>query len=767
MSYRVAVIENESESLRYGYANIVPRLAQIKRLKNYTFERFDNQNLDLLFENDRILSFDSLFISTNATSDGTTLATLRKNQLIIEKFITLGKGLFVSNQKKLAISSETAELNQTGFLPTDFEIAAIERPELSSSEGKVVTTIDINLPADPVDIILNFPEKILSDEVLRECRENDFKPHIYRAYLHPMIEGAYHTLLLDNSYDDKLRPLLIVNRQSGASERIIISTIAIDWEWHVKLITNIIVFISEGFPTVAFISGPTNATGDFQYLVSSASLSKIPHSVYPNIDSIPNRLLEAHGIYVLSSDCTDEQANQLWRELVTVDSTRYGRKRYRRMYRLHNDNQSLSLIQHTNYNSIDLAVDSAVSWIDRQYSSGMWGGSFWSTYDVLSMMAALEIDIHEYLGGVFEDIKNHYKAGSYDGVLGATCGLLELGVNLTRIDQDAMKNVGFDEEILQKSANWIIDCFANLSASGKQTSILALYQYATWAAEHNIVWVARPKYETLFSAARRELAVVTASSLASGHSELDILRSIKVAVVIGTAPEEIENLFKKLRALQSLDGYWRSAGRTAYVVISLIQNYHPLVQALEGDADLNEVIYNAILYLRATRDQSTGTWGKDIQTTAKAAQALGMHNKLFAHSTQDIFETIRHEVSEIDRSEGIREMRRELSQLREATDKSRREAKKAEHLYQRAQQDAARALLSNNIYAKKSFKWRLIGTVSSMLLLGLIISLGLSQRAAAVAIFSEIGSALPLILGAVISIPLTFVTSPPTNNTND
>src|SRR6185369_8821811 len=313
MGYRVAVIENESESLRYGYANIAPRLAQIKRLRNYTFERFDNQNLPSLFENERIFSFDSIFISTNATSDGTTLATLRENRILIEKFITLGKGLFVSNQKKLAVTN-TSDLAVTGFLPAELEITAIERPEALSSEGDISIAAEGNSHYDPADAILCFPETVFGNEILRDCRENDFKPHLYRAYLRPIVGGAYHPLVFDSSYQDEFRPLLIASRQSGTSERVLISTIALDWEWHIKLITNIVVFISEGLPTVAFISGAARPTGDFEYLVSSAALSKIPHSVYQTVDAVPEKLLDVHGIYVFSADCIDEQASSLWQK---------------------------------------------------------------------------------------------------------------------------------------------------------------------------------------------------------------------------------------------------------------------------------------------------------------------------------------------------------------------------------------------------------------------------------------------------------------------
>ena len=755
MAYRVAVIENESESLRYGYANVFQRLQQLKRLRNYAFERFDSHNLGLLFDGDVLQTFDGLFISTNATSDSATLAILRKQHDKIETFITAGKGVFVSNQKKLASRPlHEDDLSSAGFLPPELEVSVIERPEPSSSDGNITTSLESNSVFTTPDIILDYPEAIHSDEMLQTCRENDFKVHLYRAYLRPIIENSYHVLVYDKTYGDAHRPLVIVSRQAVA-ERVIISTIALDWEWHSKLLTNIVVFISEGFPTVAFVSGVSRPTGDFDYLVSSAALSKIPHSLYHTVDSIPRRLLNIHGIYVLSPECSEKEVADLWSLLSTRNQSRYCR-----LYRLKKEAHSLSLVQYTNYSSIDVAVDAAVSWLDVQYKSGMWSGGFWNTFDVLSMMCELGIDAASYLPGVFAELLTHYKSGSYDGVLGATCGLLELSVRLTTMNAETTAKSGLTTDRMQKTALWIMESCKSQSLSGRQSAVLTLSKYANWIQQGAFEWSHRPQYDSLLVAARRDISGIGTIARSSGYSELDIVRLIKVAVLVSSPDEDLEVLFKALRELQREDGSWRSTGRTAYIVIGLMECYEALTKAMTSDTELNEVIYNAMLHLRSTYDEATGSWDRDIQATAKAAQAIGMHNKLFAYSTQDFFETIRREVRQVDRSEGIREMRRELAELRERAKTSGAEARTACQQMETAVRCVEDLRAEQHRISRHETSWRVIATTSSLLLIGLLVSLVIHQYNAAVSLFSEIGSLLPLIISALLAVPITLAMKP-------
>jgi hypothetical protein len=102
--YRIAVIQNESEMLIAGYSNVVPKLRQLEGCSEYSFEMFNVVNIRRLFDagDNSLDKFDSLFITTNATSDTEVLKCLRDNISHIEGFILAGKGIFIASQKKLS-----------------------------------------------------------------------------------------------------------------------------------------------------------------------------------------------------------------------------------------------------------------------------------------------------------------------------------------------------------------------------------------------------------------------------------------------------------------------------------------------------------------------------------------------------------------------------------------------------------------------------------------------------------------------------------------
>ena len=124
---RVAVIENESELQRYGHANVVDKLrkAVSSKLNNelmrdsssleigseFIFNSFTSANIGQLFNNveNGLMSFDGLFISTNAFSDLEILSIVRKNKELICSFIDAGKGVFIGYQKKLNIETRYYE----------------------------------------------------------------------------------------------------------------------------------------------------------------------------------------------------------------------------------------------------------------------------------------------------------------------------------------------------------------------------------------------------------------------------------------------------------------------------------------------------------------------------------------------------------------------------------------------------------------------------------------------------------------------------------
>lgn len=745
MGYRVAVIENESESIRYGYANIVRKLGSLQRLRKYSFERFDSRNLDTLFYEKTLLEFDSLFIATNATSDDSTLSLLRQHRCKIDEFVSKGGGIYLSYQKKL--TSKDGAVN-TDFLPAELDVAAVERPEQSSADGCISSEAPHG-PWSSTTLVLNYPEPISNDSILERCRDNEFKPHLYRAFLEPTQTTAYHTLIWDQSYPQGVRPLLLASRSSGAKDRVVACTIALDWEWHAQLLTNIVAFITEGMPIVAFVSGEPKPRGDFEYLIDSASLSKIPHAVYRTTASIPHELFSVHGIFILSPSCTEQEAKELWRRVKL--GAPEARTQYKRLYRIDDQGGTISLIQQSNFSSVDLTIDSAVAWVDSRYRGGFWAGGFWNTTDVLRMLMDLDSSPATYLDGVLKDVKKHYRDGSYDGVVGATSGLLELMVYLSRTCPSELLDFGFGPTELERMACWVVDMIETQSLDTRQSSVLALAEFSKWTMQKGSVWRQEDAYRRVQLAMKRQLPEMISVATDAGSTELDLVRTIRFATLVGASFEELLRLLKALKSRQRVDGAWHSVGRTSHVVIGLLSCHDALVQ-LEPEESLNELIYKAVLYLMSTYDDAAGNWLGDIQATATAARAIGLHNKKYAFSTQELFETISQQIKQVDRSENIRAIRRELASIRSDVVTSREQFEKLEA---RSMDTKAR----HEQLERREFIWRCIGTVSTLLLTGVGISLFVNFRMVAKALISEFGSVLPLIAGAVLAVPVTAVLS--------
>ena len=61
------------------------------------------------------------------------------------------------------------------------------------------------------------------------------------------------------------------------NEKIVISTMALDWAGHYELIENILYYLIIGIPTVAFVDKEEQPVQDFQFLLSEAELSNISY----------------------------------------------------------------------------------------------------------------------------------------------------------------------------------------------------------------------------------------------------------------------------------------------------------------------------------------------------------------------------------------------------------------------------------------------------------------------------------------------------------
>ena len=668
--YRVAVIQNESEMLRSGYTNVIAKLRRIKRLSQYSFEMFTVVNIQKLFQegDNHLKNFDSLVVTTNATSDKMVLSVLQENKKKIEEFTFTGKGIFVASQKKLSSTNydPRKEDGKTNFLPDLYEFLTVERPkvEKDSGEGK------ISIYNNEEHILLNYPEKVTAKETKQHCEHNEFKKHFYRSHIIPFSNGSYLPIFVDTSYTEvSSRSLLMINLVPKNGERVVVSTIAIDWEFHEHLLTNVITYITEGLPKVAFIVKTNTKYGDFDFLLTRAKLSKIPHEVYEDSNKIKKELFHIHNTYIFSPDWKENDISSFLKIIQSVNKDKsYEQKSYLRVYYFKEMDNILTLAQYSNFSTIDLIIDSSVLWVNSKFEGCMWGNSFWITYDILLMMHDIGVDIESYITPITKDIKKHYAGYTYDGVIAATCGLLELLLLLQKKYKDELKKEGFTNDDCKGMVTGIIEKFNSQPLYDKQTSILTLHKYYQEIFNSITNQIEKERYSEMLHLVSNK--PYSENLPIDKYSEIDLCRNISVSLLSDDKQTEIAELFESLKKSQSVSGRWTNSGRTAHVLVFLLKNFPKLKDVALADTSIDDVIYNGILYLRSQYDERNHNWDNDIQATAKAIHAIGLYNIQYKYSNQDFFKILEVESDKIYSATVIHNVSESMRKLRQQSNES-------------------------------------------------------------------------------------------------
>ncbi len=752
--YRVAVVQNEREMLRAGYVNFAPRLKESPHLGQYAFTIFDATNIAELFGDgiNSIRHFDGLFIATNATSDSLVLASLQENKSRVEDFLQRGGGLFVGSQKKLSASvvgvrdrlldEEDSRTGTTGFLPDLYEFGTVERPEAEydSGEGVISEYVDRD-DNGKRSLLLRYPTRVTAKGTQARCESNEFKRHVYRSVLRPLSAGAYSSVFVDTSYSGpEARILLMINSVSESGEKLVITTIVIDWEYHEDLLVNIIRYITEGIPNVAFISKERVPYGDYDYIISSVMLSKLAHALYNSPNQIPNELLEIHNTFIFSPGWDEQEITTFWWKITS--STRSGKRwsrNHRRVYYFREAADNLGLTQISNFSSVDLIIDNAILWLDSQFADGMWFGSFWTSYDVLAMMLELNVDVESYIQPVMNDIREHYYDGSYDGVMGATCGLLELLISLSPNYVSELRQSSMAEQAIASTLTWVVENFPVQSLYDAQTAVLTLSKLSL----DSLGAPFRAQYKKMLSevqARRNELQIYT---------ELDVCRKIAVSALFSDRDKEAPALLTKLKELQSPEGMWVSTKRTAFVVAFLLKEVVSWVSK-NARSDVDQMIYAGVVHLRSKYDEVRGNWEQDAQTTAKALHAIGLYNRIYGYSTQDFFESIRFESRQLRTSATIQGAIKSLNRMRLGVNAEDR----------KVQEIVAEAETAAINYVTRS---RYVAAICASLLVGIILSLAIYHPSVLLDLVKGVGSVLALVLSAIVGVVIGVLMQRPTS----
>lgn len=761
--YRIAVVQNQSESLRSGYADVARNFGAQLRLNDYEFTAFDGANIASLFEPaspQYLAAYDALFVSTNATSDAKTRIALEKNVSRVDEFLRSSKGLYLGYQKKMSLPSGHA-LTPSALLPDPYRVAMNDR--LSSEPDSSVGTISI-APRSPHSVgsflLLNSPNEVTEELIMTHCRENDFKAHVYRSLLVPASEAAFDTVLEDRSYDGPARRLMLVNRSSLAGERVVVSTIAIDWESHQRLLENVITYITEGVPRVALIAQPQGGDFDFDFIRSTAKLLRVTNRQYSSLLAVPEEFARIHDVYVVSAKWPQESVEEFWH---TVSGPKphavQPAASFRRLYHLGDRARGwTSLTRYVNYTSIDVVVNDALLWIEQQFDGGFWAGGFWNTHDVLQMMDALDLDARSYLSGVLRDIEPHLRPGGYDAVMGPSCGLLGLLNRLSIRYEAELKAGGFPVERRAHIATWVLENLEGQSDVARQVAARALFGKGGEPVIDALRAHGRSSaVDSLRSIVRNGLNVPVAR--VSSMSEMDLVRLVQLTHNTPALESVLTASLAELKRRQDDAGLWGSVGRTANIVTSILE-IEVAPPSMAQDSEWDEAVSRAVEALRGSYSHDLYSWGGIIQDTAMSVHALGLYRARYDVESQELFETVEADARSSQRSASVGRARIDLSELF-ARELGREGNLRA--LTREAESARWQALTDSQALARSQRKatvFQTFGGVSFLLLAALLASFWFSQPEALKAVLSGTGSLLGLVIGAIIAVPITLLLSP-------
>lgn len=677
---RVAVIENESELQRYGHANVVEKLrgAFLDDKGEYIFCSFTSANISRLFSDieDGLMSYDGLFISTNAFSDLEVLSIVRKAKTLICDFIAAGRGIFIGYQKKLNVETkyyypEQAEelkkiiqKNTIDFLPSEYQYympeayTEIEENQIGENSGttkklkvKDSDVGDIEQAENYGDILLKYPVEINCGAIRERCLDNDFNKHIYKSYIQFKQVGSYKVLLQDHAKIKGMDfyPLLACAIPKN-NERIVISTIVLDWENHTDLLRNIVEYITKGTPKIAFIvNKDSNSNKEFDFLIKSTKMAKLAYCVYNG--EVPPSRRALHDIYCFAPNVSLEDVKQLW-NLVKNE------RRNIKMYQLSEDSTSKELVMthYSNYGLLESILTRSRLWFRQEYDrigSGLWGG-FWNTYDTLLMLRSVGEDVRPYLIKIREAISQRQEKNnkSYDKVFGCTLGMITILLLFYYDDKGEL------ESIKNTILPWINGTIKDTSIYDKLSYWLTFKEFLEFnsipSSSRNFVESAirSQDFEDVENILKSALSNVEVQSL----SGIDLCRWIKFIHLSGLSKTQAELLSIYLNALfdkRDMEGKWGNVSRTGYVLITLLTAFskEELIKL-----NLNDKVESSVNFLIDSYNDAEGAWAENktlkaggfkasSSATARAIHAISLFNSMFPFTTKDFISVVRNEAT--------------------------------------------------------------------------------------------------------------------------
>lgn len=737
--YRIAVIQNEVEMQHSGYVDSVPKYKkQDFDLREHVFNRFSSVNIrELFIEGENyLLDYDCVIVGTNATSDGDVYSILcdEHNKQILEQYIAMGKGLLICSQKKLQ-EDNTADENEykarrTYFLPEPYEYKVVSRPANEGSDQGNVTIYDTD-PNEIQTFLCSFPQMVDNKLIYEHCTKNDFQKHFYRDYIIPLNDSSYFPVLLDLC--ENVRNTLMVARPRK-NEKIVISTMALDWAGHYELIENILYYLIIGIPTVAFVDKKEQPAQDFEFLMSEAELSNISYYAYKSVEEVlRSSLRQYHTLYVFSASYSENEVSEFWEKHIKE------RNGYTKLFYYKYINNELVLVNFSHFSYIDVQKHEVETWLKSEYRDGLWGNSFWKTYDALLALHHMGEDISPYLKGAFSKIEKHYRNGSYDGVLAPTCGLFELEALIVK-DGNLKKEVPFIEDYLKETETWLKNKYSGTSSYNKKFIIRSFHKAGYFEEFLN----SKPGFET-------ELFDIATDGSVKDKLEIDLCLDAEVCLIYLKTYREKKEI--KLRINECIDsilhtqmqnGRWdNNLGKTARLLVFFIlhQSQNEFNRRKDEIAD---AISRGIIALR--NSYQGNNWEGNVVTTANAITAIVSHEQIVSYKSKDFLNQVNKEAKLADSYNSLILALDTIDILTKKCSKSEGELKKLYDITEKYK------ISQGRLYTMTS-----VATVSVLLVLSYYLFLGLKDLELFKSMILESFMWIPIVVGAAITGLIEFL----------
>jgi len=571
----VALIQNQSEMIRYSYADARPLLS----LENYRFDLYTAENISKLGDALNHGVYDSIVLGSNALNDQEIKEGLLKQKEDLSRYLEQPKGLVILHQMKMTTVSSY------GFLPSQFDVTAIDRKKDNTKERAVEGELSID-PANKDHVILLYPNIVKMDLMSERCLTMSGIEGLYWHYLKPLDDRVWVSLLRDSTYKQK-RDLLLVSR-ADLPPRIVVSSLTLDWHRQTELFENILRYVTEGRPDSAIIARKGRKSFPFDYLIANLQVRKFPHAVYSQesvrLKALP---LNVHRVIILDPawNIKDIQNSDF------QEFSRYLDKGSKLICFDRTDIDKPSMICIGGESEFRRVKKNAMIWIVSKFRDGLWDGSFWSTVDSLQVLKEFEEPLGQYKEEVLNYVGKHDIDGSYDEVFGASCALLWIYHTF----------LGPKSQAFRKTFGWI----------NNKIEKCALYEKAL--AYETLLEVGFPVDSSTISAFRDQV-------MKEIQVTVDELKSLRYAKTLLSYEfvKETQEIAKKLNPLQRPDGKWIDVSTTSVIVRLLIRLRKNMAKPI---AEIDGMIFKGMIYIREQLTDSKTFWGNKVSDTAKALVA--------------------------------------------------------------------------------------------------------------------------------------------------